>query len=127
MKKLNSWYTCIFLVKYHCYQTHYKNAQQHQHTRTCFKIKKNNVVCRFHYPLSFMHETKKLKSFQINRNDPFSQQYIHTQANQIFRRNDDISIFEYLNDLNFDESTYILNLRSKLKNLHIFQNKLLKT
>jgi hypothetical protein len=74
-----------------------------------------------------MHETKKLKSFQINRNDPFSQQYIHTQANQIFRRNDDISIFEYLNDLNFDESTYILNLRSKLKNLHIFQNKLLKT
>jgi len=60
-----------------------QNAQQHQHTHTCKK--KNNVVCRFHYPLSFMHETKNLKPFQINENYPFSQQYIHTQENKIFQ------------------------------------------
>jgi hypothetical protein len=49
-----------------------QNAQQHQqHTCTCKK--KNHVVCRFHYPLLLMCETKNLKPFQINGNDPFSQ------------------------------------------------------
>jgi hypothetical protein len=33
-----------------------QNAQQDQHTHTCKK--KNRVVCRFHYPLPPMCETK---------------------------------------------------------------------
>jgi hypothetical protein len=37
-----------------------QNAQQHYHTFTC---KKNHVVCRFHYPLPPMRETKNLKPF----------------------------------------------------------------
>ncbi len=48
-----------------------QNAQQQQHTHACKKT--NHVVCRFHYPLLPMHETKKLKHFRINGNDPFSQ------------------------------------------------------
>jgi hypothetical protein len=48
-----------------------QNAQQHQHTCTCKK--KNHVVCRFHYPLPPMRETKNLEPLQINENDPFSQ------------------------------------------------------
>jgi len=43
-------------------------------------LKKNHVVCRFHYPLPLMHETKNIEPFQINGNDPFSQQYFQTQA-----------------------------------------------
>jgi len=34
-----------------------QNAQQHQHIHTC---KKKNNVCRFHYQLPPMHETKNL-------------------------------------------------------------------
>jgi hypothetical protein len=41
-----------------------QNAQQHQHTCTCKK--KNHFVCRFHYPLPPMCETKVFKPFQIN-------------------------------------------------------------
>ncbi len=44
--------------------------QNAQHTHTCKK--KNHVVCRFHYSLPSMRETKKLKPFQINENYPFS-------------------------------------------------------
>jgi hypothetical protein len=51
-----------------------ENAQQHQHIYTCKKT--NHVVCRFHYPLPPMHETKNFKPFQINGNYPFSQQYL---------------------------------------------------
>jgi hypothetical protein len=47
--------------------------------------KNTHVVCRFHYPLPLMHETKILEPFQINGNDPFSQQYFQTQANKIFQ------------------------------------------
>jgi len=52
-----------------------QNVQQHQHTCTCGK---KNVVCRFHYLLPSMHETKISKPLQINGNYPFSQQYLHT-------------------------------------------------
>ncbi len=98
-----------------------QNAQQHQRTHTC---KKKNHVCRFHYQLPPMHETKMVEPFQINGDYPFSQEYFQTQANKIFQslkyleENDDISVFEYLNSLNLDENTYILNLRSKLTKLH---------
>jgi hypothetical protein len=54
-----------------------QNAQQHQHTCKCKK--KNHVVCRFHYPLPPICETKILKTLQINGNYPFSQQYLQTQ------------------------------------------------
>jgi hypothetical protein len=57
-------------MMYHCYQTHYKmhnNINMHVH------VKKNYVVCRFHYPLLSIRETKNLKPFQINGNYPFSQ------------------------------------------------------
>ncbi len=64
-----------------------QNAQ-HQHTRTCKK--KNHVVCRFHYPLPPIRETKNLNTFQMNENYPFSQQYLHTQANKIFQSLRDI-------------------------------------
>jgi hypothetical protein len=73
-----------------------------------------------------MHETKILEPLQINGNYPFSQQYFHTQANKIFQfvekknLNDNISFFEYLNYLNLHESEYILNLKRKLTELHIF-------
>jgi hypothetical protein len=42
------------------------------------------VVCRFHYPLPPMHEIIKLRPFEINGNDPFSKQYLHTQAKRNF-------------------------------------------
>ncbi len=74
MKKLKSLLTCIFLVMYHCYQTHYKmhnNINTHVHVK-----KKNHVVYGFHYPLPPMHEIKYLKPLQINGNYPFSQQYL---------------------------------------------------
>jgi len=58
-----------------------QNAQQHQHTCTC---KKKNNVCRFHYPLPPMHETKNLEPLQIDGNYSFSQQYFHTQAKYIY-------------------------------------------
>jgi len=92
-----------------------QNAQQYQYTCTC---KRKNHVCRLHYPLPPMHETKILKPFQINGNYPFSQQYLQTQVNKMFqslkdlKENDDISFFEYLNSLNLDENTYILSLIS---------------
>jgi hypothetical protein len=60
-----------------------------------------------------MHEIIFFKPFQINENDPFSQQYLQTQVNKIFQSlkycflNDDISFLKYLNSLNLDESTYI--------------------
>jgi hypothetical protein len=47
------------------------------------------------------------------KNYSFSQQYLHTQANQIFqslkklKENDDISFFKYIKFLNLDENTYI--------------------
>jgi hypothetical protein len=80
-----------------------------------------------------MRETKNLEPLQINGNYPFSQQYLQTQANTIFqylkdlKENDDISFFEYLNSLNLDENTYILNLRSKLTKSQFLKKKLLKT
>jgi hypothetical protein len=37
-----------------------------------YMLKKNHVVCRFHYLRPFMHETKILKPLQINENYPFS-------------------------------------------------------
>jgi hypothetical protein len=56
-----------------------QNAQQHQHTCTCKK--KNHVVCRFHYPLPSMRETKNLEPLQMIGNYPFSDQYlIHKQT-----------------------------------------------
>ncbi len=74
--------------------------QQNQHT--CTWKEKNHVVCRFHYPLPPMCETKILKPLQINGNYSFSQQYLQTQVNKIFQfkkdleENDDISFSEYL-------------------------------
>jgi hypothetical protein len=67
-----------------------------------------------------MRVTKILEPLQINENYPFSQQYLQTQANKKYlKENDDTSFYEYLNSLNLDENTYILSLRSKTK-LHIF-------
>jgi hypothetical protein len=120
MKKLNNLWTCIFLVMYQLPNPLW-NAQQHQHT--CTSKNNNNVVYKFHYSLLPMHETKKFKPFQINGIYPFSQQYFHTQTNKIFQSLkdffffDDISFYGCLNSLNLDESTYILNLRSKLTHL----------
>jgi hypothetical protein len=68
-------------MMYHYYQTHYK---MHNNINTHVHVKKNNVVCRFDYPLLLMCVTKKFKPLQINENYPFSQQYFHTQANKIF-------------------------------------------
>jgi hypothetical protein len=73
-----------------------------------------------------MCETKSLKPFQIDGNYPFLQQYFHMQAKNIFQSlknlkgNQDISFLEFLNSLNLDENTYILSLRSKLIESHIF-------
>jgi ribosomal protein S8 len=39
---------------------------------------------------------------------------------KFLKKNDAISFFEYLNSLNYDESTYILSLKSKFKKLHCF-------
>ncbi len=61
-----------------------------------YMLKKNNV-CKFHYPLPPMCETKIFKPLQIDGNDPFSQQYLHAQAKNIFqslkdlKENEDIS------------------------------------
>jgi hypothetical protein len=74
-----------------------QNAQQHQHTCTC---KKNHVICRFHYPLPLMSETKKLKPLQINGNYPFSQQCLQTQVNKILQSLKDflkMMIYHFLN------------------------------
>jgi hypothetical protein len=66
-----------------------------------------------------MCETKLLKPLQININNPFSQQYLQTQANKIFQslkylnEDDDISFFKHLNYLNLNENTYILSLKNK--------------
>ncbi len=46
--------------------------QNAEHKHTCKK--KNHVICRFHYSLPSMRETKKLEPFQEHGNDPFSQQ-----------------------------------------------------
>ncbi len=57
--------------------------------------------------------------FKINKNDPFSQQYLQTQTNKIFQslkylnEDDDISFFEHLIFLNLNENTYIFILKSK--------------
>jgi hypothetical protein len=57
--------------------------------------------------------------FKINKNDPFSQQYLQTQTNKIFQslkylnEDDDISFFEHLIFLNLNENTYIFSLKSK--------------
>jgi hypothetical protein len=45
------------------YQTHYK---MHNNIITHIHIKKNHVVCRFHYLLPPMCEIKILKPLQIN-------------------------------------------------------------
>jgi len=95
-------------------------------TSTHIHVRKNNFVYRFHYPLPCMCETKKLEPLLTNGNYPFSRQYFHTQANKIFqssknlKENSDISFYEYLIFLILDESTNILNLRSKFTKPHIF-------
>jgi len=49
-----------------------------------------------------MHEIKKLRPFEINGNNPFSKQYLHTQAKNIFqslkyfKNNDNISFLKTL-------------------------------
>jgi hypothetical protein len=91
-----------------------------------------NHVCRFHYPLPPMCETKNLKPLWINRIYPFSQQYLQKKANKIFQslkdffKNDDI-IFWIFKFSKFDENTYILSLRSKLTKLHIILKQTPKT
>ncbi len=55
---------------YHCYQTHHK---MHNNINTHIHVRKKNHVCRFHYQLPLMHETKILEPFQINGDYPFSQ------------------------------------------------------
>jgi hypothetical protein len=71
-----------------------------------------------------MHETKILDTFQINGNYPFSQQYLHTQAKNIFqflknlKGNQDISFSKFQNSLNLDKNTYISSLKSKLTKSH---------
>jgi hypothetical protein len=55
----------------------------------------------------------------MNTNYPFSNLYLHIQANKIFqslknlKENEDISFFEFLNFLNLDENTYVLNLKRR--------------
>jgi hypothetical protein len=58
-KFINMYISCD--VSLH-YQTHYKmhNINTHIH------VKKNHVVCRFHYLSPPMHEIKILKPLQIN-------------------------------------------------------------
>jgi len=88
-------------------------------------LKKNNV-CKFRYPLPPMCETKFFKPLQIDGNDPFSQQYLHAQAKNIFqslknlKENEDISFLKFINSLNLHENTYILSLINKLTKLCIF-------
>jgi hypothetical protein len=73
-----------------------------------------------------MCETKILEPLLTNGNYPFSQQYFHTQAkkkiqsSKNLKENGDISFSEYLNFLILDESTNILNLKSKFTKPHIF-------
>jgi len=94
---------------YHCYQTYYKmhNINTHVHVR-----KETMLFINF-ITHCFLCVKNILKPFQINGNYPFSQQYLQTQINKIFQslkdlfKNDDISFFEYLKSLNFDESTYM--------------------
>jgi hypothetical protein len=50
-------------MMYHYYQTHYK---MHNNINTHVHVKKNHVICKLHYPLLLMYETKILKPFQIN-------------------------------------------------------------
>jgi len=73
----------------------HNNINQHVH------VKKNHVVYIFHYPLPPMCETKILEPFQINENDPFSQQYLHTQAKQnisiFFLKKLKMMIYHFLN------------------------------
>jgi hypothetical protein len=46
---------------------------------------KRKWFCRFHYSLPPMRETNILEPFQKDGNYPFSQQYLHTQAKNIFQ------------------------------------------
>jgi len=68
---------------YHYYQIHCKKQQQ-QHTHT-YKSK-SHVVQFVDFIMHYLHEIEKLGTFEINGNDPFSKQYLHTQAkkNSIF-------------------------------------------
>jgi hypothetical protein len=87
---LNMYISCdVSLLPIHCKMYNNINARVH--------VGKKNVVYRFHYPLPVMCETKISKPFQIDGNYPFSQQYLHTQAKNIFQslkhffKNEDIS------------------------------------
>ncbi len=51
-------------------------------THVCTCKKKNHVICKFHYSLPPMLETKNLQSFEKNGNYPFSKKKLHTQANK---------------------------------------------
>jgi hypothetical protein len=64
---------------YHYYQIHCKNQQQQQ-TQT-YKSK-SHVVQFVDFIIYYLpiHEIKKLGPFEINGNDPFSKQYLYTQA-----------------------------------------------
>jgi hypothetical protein len=82
--------------------------------------RKNHVVCKLHYSLLPMLETKNLQSFEKNGNDPFSKQYLQTQASKIFQslkdlnENTYISFFQIFYSLNLDENTFRLSLKNKL-------------
>jgi hypothetical protein len=79
-----------------------------------------------------MCETKISKELQIDGNYPFSQQYFHTQAKNIFQplkyflKNEDILFLRFLNYLKLGENTYILSLIIKLTKSCIFLKKTLK-
>jgi hypothetical protein len=91
MKKLNGLCTHIFLELYHYYQIHYK---MHNNINTCVHVN------RFHYPFPPMREIQFSEPFQINWNYPFSQQYLHTQANLFFnlwKLKKEIKIYHFQN------------------------------
>jgi hypothetical protein len=53
-----------------------QNVQQHQHTHT--SREKIMFVCKFHYPLPPMHETKIFKPLKINGIYLFFKKYLNT-------------------------------------------------
>jgi hypothetical protein len=104
--------------------TKLQNAQQHQHSRTCRK--KNKAICRFHYPLPPMWETKILEPLTPNENLSVSIDSFKKQATKIFQSlrdlniNTNLTFQQFLESLEMSEDMYILSLKSQLTKPHIF-------
>jgi hypothetical protein len=102
-------------------QSEFSKYQIHKHTSTCYNCKSNK--CRFGIPFPPMDKTVILEPLNENQNKTHYEK-IYEEIDKELNKKDFIetysSLHEFLKKIQITEETYILALRSKLKNPKVF-------